>query len=517
MSQQARDSGASPLPDHSRSYWLDSTKQTEFPALDRDLSTDVTVIGGGITGILTAYLLAEEGFQVTLLEGSRLFHGTTGNTTAKLTAQHGLIYADLLDTFGLDQTRLYYEANLRAMQWAEQIINAKQIPCQLQKQDAYVYTQSEDKLSQMEKEMRAYEQLGIPGRLAESSPLPFPVKYALKMENQAQFHPLAFLSFFVSELADNKTQVYEHTRAFQIDKAEGDWLVRTESGNTVRSTHVIQCSHFPVFDEKGFYFARLYAERSYAVAAKIKQPYPGGMYINAESPTRSLRSLTIKGESFAIVGGENHKAGQDTGTLKRYAALEAFANEAFEVEQVAYRWSTQDVITLDKAPYIGRMTEDTPNLWVATGYRKWGMTNSIAAAHLLHKLVLGQADPYAEVVDPSRFKANPSIKNLIVQNADVAKQLISGKFDSEGADPEQLGLDEGSVCIWKGQRAGVYKDTQGKLHIVDTTCTHMGCEVHWNQSERTWDCPCHGSRFDIDGLVLEGPAVEPLKTFANFP
>lgn len=503
---------SSNLPDKSRSYWLESTRTPEFSTLDKDISAEVTVIGGGITGILTAYLLTEEGYRVTLLEANRLFLGTTGYTTAKLTAQHGLFYADLLDNFGPEQARLYYEANQRAMQWAENIINAKQISCQFRKEDAYVYTQSEDKLASMEKEMKAYEKLGIAGHLSETSPLPFPVKYALKMENQAQFHPLAFLSYFVSQLKDKQAQIFEHTRVFKIDEADGDWLVRTESGNTIRSAHVIQCSHFPVFDEKGFYFARLHAERSYVLAAKTKQPYPGGMYINAESPTRSLRSVDINGESFVLIGGENHKAGQDTETLKRYTALESFTDETFGVELLAYRWSTQDLVTLDKVPYVGKMTENTPNLWVATGYGKWGMTNSIAAAHLLKNLLTDQADPYADVVTPSRFKADPSLKNLVVENADVAKQLISGKFDSEGKDPKQLALDEGSVCIWKGQRAGIYKDLQGQLHVVDTTCTHMGCEVHWNQAERSWDCPCHGSRFDTDGRVLEGPAVEPLKT-----
>lgn len=238
--------------------------------------------------------------------------------------------------------------------------------------------------------------------------------------------------------------------------------------------------------------------------------YPGGMYLSADSPTRSIRYTENNGEKLLIVGGESHKTGQDENTEKHYEALRKFSEDVLAPTDIPYRWSAQDLVTLDKIPYIGPITSVHSNILVATGYRKWGMTNGIFAGMLVRDLILERENPYRDVFTPSRFKADPSLKTLVVENADVAKHLIEGKLEMPNRTPADLGPDEGAPVTYNGKRAGAYKDERGQLYVLDTTCTHLGCEVAWNNAERTWDCPCHGSRFSYEGEVVEGPATDPL-------
>ena len=237
------------------------------------------------------------------------------------------------------------------------------------------------------------------------------------------------------------------------------------------------------------------------------------MYISADEPTRSLRSVTVNGEEMVLIVGESHKTGQGIETMEHYKALETFGEEVFGLEEIVHRWSAQDLITLDKLPYIGELTSGQPNILIATGFRKWGMSNGTAAALLFRDMILGKENTFQKLYTPSRFYANPSFKNFLVENANVVGQLIKGKLDSPKTNPEDLSNGEGAVITMDGHRKGAYKDDEGKLHIVDTTCTHIGCEVEWNNGDRTWDCPCHGSRFSFTGEVIEGPAEKPLQKY----
>jgi Rieske Fe-S protein len=255
----------------------------------------------------------------------------------------------------------------------------------------------------------------------------------------------------------------------------------------------------------------MYADRSYILACKTDDDYPGGMYISADNPTRSIRSVELDGEKGVLIAGESHKTGQGGNTQEHYSALEKFAEQHFTVKEVVNRWSAQDLITLDKVPYIGRLTQGEQNVLVATGFKKWGMTSGVLAAKLLRDYVLERENEYHEVFSPSRFYADPSLKEFIKTNADVAGHLFKGKLQTPAKTYEHLSNDEGGVIQFKGQRAGGYKDDEGNVHIVDTTCTHLGCETEWNEGDRTWDCPCHGSRFSTTGDVIEGPAEKPLK------
>lgn len=503
-----------PLPTYPESYWLQSLKGLPaYSKLQHDTEADVAVIGGGISGITTAYMLAKAGLSVVLLEAGKLLHGTTGHTTAKITAQHDLIYDELIKQEGQEKASLYFQANQDALRFIERAVNQHAIDCGFLKQDAYVFTNSEDYIRKLENEMAAYDALGIPGAYLDHIPLTnLPAKAAVKMNDQAQFHPLRYLEALVREFTEAGGHVYEGTTAIDIEKGELP-TVRTVDGHAITCRHVAICSHFPFYDGYGFFFARMHAERSYALGVKSNLDYPGGMYISAEDPKRSIRSATAEdGSPLLIIGGQKHKTGQGICTINHYEALQEYAAQQFNTEEILYRWSAQDLVTGDKLPYIGPITdaESKSNIYIATGYKKWGMTTGTAAAMIISDLIQEKENRYAELFSPSRSLSVKTLKNLVVDNFDVAKHLIGGKLEMVRRTPDDLERDEGAAVTLHGRRAGAYRDKEGKLYIVDTTCTHMGCEVEWNDGERTWDCPCHGSRFSIEGEVLEGPAERPL-------
>jgi glycine/D-amino acid oxidase-like deaminating enzyme/nitrite reductase/ring-hydroxylating ferredoxin subunit len=497
------------LPQFPEPYWRDSTKLPSFPKLTEDITVDVAIVGGGISGITTAYLLSKEGLKVALIEAGNLLNGTTGHTTAKITAQHDLIYDEFIQHFGVEKARQYYEANHEALQFIKKTTRELQIDCDFIEDDAYVYTNSDEKLSTVEKEAKAYEKLGIKGGLVSSMPLDLEMKSAIVMRNQGQYHPLKFLKKLVQSITDAGGTIYEHTTATDIEKGVNPVVV-TRDGHHITCQYAVACSHFPFYDGMGFYFTRMHAERSYLLALKTKKQYPGGMYLSAETPKRSLRYTTLNGEKLVIVAGEKHKTGHGLNTFQHYEHLASFGDQLFGIEEVVNRWSAQDLTTIDKLPYIGYINENTSNILVATGYRKWGMTNGTAAGLLLKDLILNRTSPYQDLYSPSRFYGDPSIKNFITQNTDVAGHFVTGKIGMVHTKMEDIGNDEGAVVKVNGKRAGCYKDSNGKVHLVDTTCTHLGCEVEWNSAERSWDCPCHGSRFSYEGEVLEGPAEQPL-------
>ncbi|UFU01229.1 FAD-dependent oxidoreductase [Radiobacillus kanasensis] len=500
------------IPQHPESYWRDSTNAITSKQLEKDIKADVGIVGGGITGITAAYLLSKKGKKVVLLDAGPLFNGTTGHTTAKITAQHGIVYDSFIQQLGVEKAEQYYKANKQAMEFIKETIDQEGIDCEYTVDDAYIYTDSDKKIQKLEQEKEAYDKLGIIGELLDEIPLNIPIKKALKMENQAHFHPLKYLNHLVQIIQQNGGEIYENTTAIDVEYSDHQHII-TRNGHRVVCDHVIVASHFPFIDGEGFYFTRMYPSRSYLMAFEPEKSFPGGMYINAGQPSRTIRYVNIDGKDALLVGGEKHKTGQGKPEIEHYEAIEKFAQDTFGIKNYLYRWSAQDLTTLDKVPYIGPITSDQPELLLATGYRKWGMTNGTAAALLLTDFILGEKNPYAEVFDPSRFHAQPDIKKFAEINADVAKHLLKGKLEFTGKSIEDLKEDEGQIIRIKGKRTGAYKDEQGKVHLVDTTCTHLGCEVNWNSGDRTWDCPCHGSRFSVKGEVIEGPAQKPLTKY----
>lgn len=498
------------LPHSPEPYWRVNVSLPSFPALSADIEVDAAVVGGGITGITTAYLLAKEGLKVALVESDVVVNGTTGHTTAKITAQHDLIYDELIHHFGTENAKAYYLANDEALQTMRRLIQELAIDCDFSDEDAFVYTTEEKNASKIEKELHAYEKLGIPGGQVNELPIGLPIHTGILMKNQAQFNPVKYLIPLVEKIQSMGGQIYEHTRAVDMEDGSPAKVI-TGDGHKITCKYAVSCSHFPFYDGNGFYFARMHPERSYTVAAKIAKPFPGGMYLSADSPKRSIRYTPMNGEKLILIGGEGHKTGQSKDTMKHYEALKTFGQTDLGLTETLYRWSAQDLYTLDKIPYIGRLTENHPNVLVATGFRKWGMGFGTAAAQIIKDLILEKENPYTDLFTPSRFKADPGIKTFVTENTNVAGHLIGGKLSTASKKIEELHPDEGAIVSYNGQKGAAYKDENGHLTVLDATCTHLGCEVAWNNGDRSWDCPCHGSRFSVNGDVLEGPADKPLK------
>lgn len=489
-----------------KSYWLASTEKPNYPSLEEDIKVDVAIVGGGMAGITTAYLLMEQGVKVAIIEADKILQGTTAHTTAKLTSQHDLIYYKIKSKMGEEKAKQYAEANEHAISLVENIISSTKIDCDFHKSSAYVYTHQDDYIQKIQDEVETAASLGIKASYLEEIPLGFKIKAAMRFDNQARFHPLKYLLPLAKEISEKNCQIFEQTRAVKID--EGDpCSVITDRGNRVIASNIVLASHYPFHDWPGLYFSRLYPERSYVIAVKTEEKFPEGMFITAEDPGRSLRLQDYEGGELLLVGGEHHKTGQGENTIVHYENLKKFAEENFKVKEIPFRWSTQDYSTPDEVPYIGRLTSNTPNIFVATGFRKWGMTNTTVSAIIIRDLITKGGSPWEEVYSPSRFTPTASAKNFIVENANVARELITGKLE---VAPGEIDVNpgEGKVITINNKKAGVYKDDEGKLHIIDTTCKHLGCETHWNAAEKSWDCPCHGSRYTPDGDIIEGPTVK---------
>lgn len=496
-----------------QSYWIASTRQPGYPVLQEDIKADIAIIGGGMVGISTAYMLSVKGLKVVILEADSILQGTTGHTTAKVTSQHGLIYSKIKTKMGEEFAKQYADANETAIREIKRIIDENNIECDFVSQSSYDFTLRDGYAEKIDDEVKTASSLGIKAAYVEEIALPFKIKAAVRFDNQAQFHPRKYLLPLAEKIIKNGCQIFEQSRVVDIEEKNGYVLI-TKQGKKVTAGKVILASHYPCYNKHGMYFTRIYAERSYIIAIHAKEKYPGGMYINAEEPARSFRSqMTDEGE-LILIGGEHHKTGQGEDTSRHYQTLVDYAGENYTVERIPYRWSTQDCMTLDDIPYVGYYTSNTPDLYIATGFGKWGMTNSTASAMLLRDLILNGKSPWQDVYNPSRETIAASAKTFVVENLNVAKELIKGKTS---ATPEHVKINPGEAEVIKadGQRAGAYRDTQGTLHVVNTTCTHMGCELCWNSAEMTWDCPCHGSRFTYEGDIVEGPAVAPLSRDNN--
>jgi glycine/D-amino acid oxidase-like deaminating enzyme/nitrite reductase/ring-hydroxylating ferredoxin subunit len=490
------------------SIWIDTTDpQPALPELDGALDTDVAIVGGGIVGITLATLLAESGVRVMLLEGNQLARGVSGHTTAKVSSQHGMIYARIASNFGAEAARLYGAANESALAWMGE--RAQDIDCDWRAQTSYAYVPEGEDRSHAEVEAEAAAQAGLPARLVDSTPLPYGVEAAVRFDRQAEFHPRKYLLGLADGLAGDGAEVFENSRVTTIDTDE-DLLVKTPGGR-VRANTVVLATHYPFMD-RTLSFARVHPQRSYAIVCRTAEEPPPGMFISSGSTTRSVRAVPVGGEDLLLVGGEGHKTGTGGDTEARYAALEEFARRHWTVESVEYRWSSQDNTTIDQLPYVGPATPRTDRLLMATGFAKWGMTGGTVAAMILADRILGRPNPWAELYDPNRFNLKASATRLVEENAQAGVRFLGDRLTKRGTRPiEDLVPGEGDIVSLNGEKVAGFRDDDGTLTAVSPICTHLACQVNWNTAERSWDCPCHGSRYAPDGEVLQGPAVHRLE------
>ena len=430
------------------SIWEKGTARKRFGALSKNISTDVLIAGGGIAGILCAYRLRNAGVDCVLVEAGEICGGVTGNTTAKITLQHGLLYDKMIRRFGESKARLYAEAQGKAGREYARLCNT--IDCDYEARDSYVY--SLDDRKKIEKEVVALNRIGVKAEPSYARELPFSVAGAVRVKDQAQFHPLKFLYHIAKDLP-----IYEHTKIVELTPHKA----RTNHGD-IAYNKLIVATHFPVLNKHGLYPLKLYQHRSYVLALKGAQGIEG-MYVDEAATGLSFRSYG----DLLLLGGGGHRTGKRGGCWQE---LEDFVKKHYKNAEIVGKWATQDCMTLDGIPYIGQYAASTPHVFVATGFNKWGMTNAMVAAQILCDLVSGKENPYTAVFDPSRTVLRP--------------QLAVNAFES----------------------------TIGLLTPTIPRCPHLGCALKYNRAEHSWDCPCHGSRFTERGELLDNPATDDHRT-----
>ena len=490
-----------------RSPWLlDEGREPHAPlAADRDV--DVAVLGGGIVGVAAAHYLAEAGHSVALLEARTVGSGVTGNSTAKLSALQGTIYSKLLAKHGEDTARAYAKLNRTGLEAAFALAEQHDVDCRLERRPAFTYAEEASSRGEIADEADAARSAGLDVALTTETDLPFNVAAAVRLDDQAQFDPGAWCRGVADSLAAAGVEVFEHTRATGVRGRGSGLRVATGLGAEVRAGHVVVATHMPFLD-RGLFFARTGAKRSYAVAGPAGGPVPQGMYLSAGSPTRSIRSFAdLDGTEHVIVGGEGHKTGFSD-PAGHYRSLEADLADRFDAGPADYRWAAHDLVPVDQLPFIGPIAPRTERILTATGFNKWGLAAGIAAADALADRIAGRPDAYGGHFDTSRLNLRAALPELVKERGSDAFRFFADRLRrNPSADPAP---GEGKIVASGLEQHAVYRDEDGELHRLSARCTHVGCIVAWNPAERTWDCPCHGSRFDATGEVLQGPAVDPL-------
>ena len=493
------------------SFWIGTTPTTDYPPLEDGVSVDVAVIGAGITGITAAVLLKRAGKTVALLESKRIVRGATGYTTAKVTAGHGLGYTQIRKKHGADGARIYAEANLAAIERIAQFCEEDGIDCDFERRVNYAYAEDGEQVAQIKEEVEAEKQAGLPASMVTDTPLPFDVPAAVRMDDQAQFHPRKYLLALAASIPGDGSHVFENSRVQTVTHSEPCEIVAEEG--TLRANDVFVATHLPILD-RGLFFAKAYPHRSYALAAPIdRATAPDGMFINAGTPTRSIRTMRDGDRLYLNVGGNGHKPGAEEDTSSKYDELEAFLREHWPgAGAVEYRWSTQDYMPHDQVPYIGRLRRGAPHLYTATGFKKWGMTNGTVGAMIVSDAILGRENPWAEFFDAKRLKPLAALPGFVKENASAGFHFFADRLsrpDKASVDEVQPG--EGAIVRVKRRKTAVYRDDDGTVHAMSPVCRHLYCYVDWNPVERSWDCPCHGSRYAADGRAIQGPTTKDLR------
>ena len=543
-----------------KSYWIKSIEEKDrikFEKLEENIKTDVCIIGGGLTGLSTAYNLSKYKIRTVLIEKDEICKQTSGNSTAKITSQHGLIYKYLIDSKGREFARKYYEANEKAINNIKNIIDKEKIDCEFEYQLSYVFTQSIQEVEKIKDEVEAIKSFGGKAKLIKEQDiqinklrceelveksneklkidvdniekenlnlernlvkermkqiLPIKAIAGVEFEKQAQFNPYKYGIGLAKICSDSGVKIYEHTKAIDVDTEDEDeyYVITLENGCKIKTKYLVIATKYPIVNIPGFYFIKMYQSTSYAIAMKTKQRLFDGMYINSEEPTISLRTTKYGDEYLLIVVGSDHKTGAEIDLSNSYRYLEEIARNLCTEGKIKYYWNTEDCITLDKIPYIGQYSKMWDNAYVATGFNKWGITTSNIAAEIITNKILGEESDYEEIFKSTRLEPIKNIKEVTNIVKESVNSLVIKKLEIPQEEANQIQNDEGKIVEVNGQKIGMYKDKEGVVYKVNPVCKHLGCELSWNNLEKTWDCPCHGSRYDYKGNLIYGPSVKGL-------
>jgi glycine/D-amino acid oxidase-like deaminating enzyme/nitrite reductase/ring-hydroxylating ferredoxin subunit len=497
--------GARPLKSvMERSYWNATAAPTAFPTLTERVQVDVAVIGGGIVGVTTARALKSLGLTVALVEAKSVGRGVTGRSTAKVTSQHHLIYQTLEKKFDADTAKLYAEAQEAGIRHIQSLAREHAIACDIEPQAAYIYTLEEKYVEQLETEADIAGRLGLPARIVKETGLPFQVLAALRFDNQAQFHPTKYVAGLAETIPGDGSHVFEHSRVTAWEPTR----VTTDRGHIV-ARHVVMATHLPL-GQLGGYYTRAHPHAEPVLAARVGH-IPNGMYLSAETPAHSIRTHTqADGSVYGIVAGPEFRPGATDDERKQVAELESWFSAHFQPGPIEYRWVNEDYASIDQAPFIGWSASHGDRYLVATGFGAWGITNGTVAGLILADLAAGRDNRWAKIFDAARLDPKGGAATFVKENVHVAGHLVGGYLSRKLKDIDELGRGEAAIMKIDGANVAVFKDEQGHVHSVSAVCSHMGCLVGWNETDRTWDCPCHGSRFGLTGDVIHGPATKPL-------
>lgn len=441
------------------SLWLsENLNNDSFQKLDKDIYTDVCIIGAGIFGLTSAYYLSNSGLKVTVIDKSDIGRKTTGHTTAKITSQHGLFYTYLINTYGEQFAKDYLFANEEAIQNIKNIIDTENIKCDFEKQSNFVYTTNKHEIDNIKKEVDCVNCIGFPANFVTKVGLPFEIAGAIQFKNQAQFNPIKYINGLCNCIIKNNGKIYTNTTVYDVKKDANSFSTLTVGG-TIHSKYVILASHYPFINFPGIYFFKMYQSTSYVIGIDTKKTLFNGMYITASEPTYSFRTANYQGKKILLLGGCGHKTGVPVSYSQSYATLENYAKQLYPNCEILFRWDTQDCISLDKIPYIGAFSTSFDNFYVGTGFNKWGMTTSNVAANIISDMILGKQNKYAYVFDSTRVhpvKNKTEIKNMITESVN---SLAFKKLKDSNTDFNDIPINSGGIIDINNQKVGIYKDT----------------------------------------------------------
>lgn len=533
------------------SYWINSEKNKEkYNKLEKNIETDICIIGGGITGISTAYYLTKENLKVTVLDMGKIGFQTTGNSTAKITSQHGLFYKYLKDSKGEDFARLYYDANEDAIKNIKKIVEKEKIQCDLECQSAYVLAANREEVQKVKDEVEVVRGFGghaeyleredIDKNLLILNPLA-----AIRFKNQAQFNSYKYTIELAKVCKNLGANIYENTKVVDVRDEKDYYYLETEDGYKIKAKYLVITTKYPIINIPGFYFMKMYQSTSYGISIPVKEKLFDGMYITSTNPKVSLRmakvdnniikdvvdgnienyakqdkenrkrvkekqNSKIDNEYVLIVVGADHKTGEKTDLSNSYKKLENIAKQIYPQGKVENYWNTEDCITLDKIPYIGKYSNMWENAYVATGFNKWGITTSNIAANIITDMIIGRKNRYEDIFISTRVEPVKNRQEVGNMLKETVSSLVLKKFELPESEQASLKNEEGKIIEIEGEKVGAYKDKEGRIYTIVPKCAHLGCELSWNNLEKTWDCPCHGSRYDYTGKMLYGPTVKDL-------
>ena len=494
------------------SYWEEERKNHDlFEEIKEDKMVSVCIIGGGLTGLQTAYNLSDK-LDVVILEKDRICGSTSGKTTGKITSQHGVFYDYLINSQSKEFAKMYLEANEKAIQNIKDIVEKEEIECDLEEESSYVFTKQETKLDMIKNEQKAVDKLQKEkSDYVKEIELPTEISGAIEFKNQAQFHPLKYAYGLAKAIIKNDGKIYENTKVTDI-KRENEKYVVYANKNKVIADYVVLATRYPIMNVPGYYFLKMYQSTSYAMVFDAKKKLFDGMYISYETPNVSFRTIRDGDRELLLAVGYDYKTGTEE-LRDGYQRLEVIVRKMYPDAEVLYKWTAEDCISLDKIPYIGQYSSIMKNLYIATGFNKWGVTSSNVAANIITDKILQKENKYEEIFKSTRIEPIKNRQEMGDMLKEANKSILLSRFKIPKEELDNIKIGEGKIIKIDNTKVGVYKSKTGEIYKVKPICTHLGCELYFNNIEKIWECPCHGSKFTYDGKSIEVPSNKDLKTF----